>query len=52
MEQLELGKWKDVPVTLRLCFPSAPTKLEGLGVHIAGVEGKGWLILTEPKPQS
>ena len=51
VEQLELGNWKDVPVTLRLCFPSSPTKLEGLGVRIAGVEGKGWLILAEPKPQ-
>ncbi len=52
VEQLELGNWKDVPLTLRLCFPSSPTKLEGLSVRIAGVEGKGWLILAEPKPQS
>jgi hypothetical protein len=45
VQQLEQGNWKDVPVTLRLCFPSTPTKLEGMGVRIAGVEGKGWLIL-------
>jgi len=52
LEQLELGQWKDVPVTLRLCFPVTPTKLEGMGVRIADVTGKGWLILNEPKPQS
>jgi len=52
LEQLELGQWKDVPVTLRLCFPATPTKLEGMGVRIADVTGKGWLILNEPKPQS
>ena len=51
VDQLEHGKWKDVPVTLRLCFPSSPTTLEGSGVRIAGVEGKAWLILDE-KPRS
>ncbi len=43
MEQLQLGKWQDVPLTLRLQHPTAadnPRK-----VRIAGVEGKGWLIL-------
>jgi len=25
VQQLEMGQWKDVPVTLRLCFPAAPS---------------------------
>lgn len=50
VEQLNQGQWKDVPVTLRLCFPTTPSKLEQLSVRIAGVEGKGWLILSESKP--
>jgi hypothetical protein len=50
VQQLEQGQWKDVPVTLRLCFPATPSKLEQLSVHIAGVEGKGWLILDGQKP--
>lgn len=50
VEQLDQGQWKDVPVTLRLCFPTTPTKLEQLSVRIAGVEGKGWLILEAQKP--
>lgn len=43
VEQLDLCQWKDVPVTLRLCYPgpSAPAN----EVDIAGVEGKGWLFL-------
>lgn len=46
VQQLEMGQWKDVPVTLRLCFPAAPSsRVPGAGVQIAGVEGKGWLIL-------
>lgn len=50
VEQLEQGKGKDVPLTLRLCFPTIPSRLDGIGVQIAGVEGKGWLILDESKP--
>ena len=46
--QLEQGHWKDVPVTLRLCFPTTETRLPGAGVHIASVEGKGWMILERP----
>lgn len=45
VEQLDLCKWKDVPVILRLCYPGPDTK--GNEVRIAGVEGKGWLILGE-----
>ena len=43
IEQLDLCKWKDVPVILRLCYPG-PASQKG-EVQIAGVEGKGWLIL-------
>lgn len=43
MQQLQSGKWKDVPLTLRLCYPG--TSGSGKAVRIAGVEGKGWLIL-------
>jgi hypothetical protein len=45
VEQMQLGKWKDVPLTLRLCYPMPPTPLGQPSVRIAGVEGKGWLIL-------
>lgn len=45
IEQLEQGSWKDVPVTLRLGFSPASPSIPGGGVHIASVEGKGWLIL-------
>ena len=48
VDQLEQGHWKDVPVTLRLCFPTADVQQQSAGVHIAGVEGKGWLILDRP----
>jgi hypothetical protein len=43
VEQLKMGKWKDVPLTLRLCYPG--TGGDSKAVRIAGVEGKGWLIL-------
>ncbi len=43
VKQLQQGKWKDVPLTLRLCYPG--TASDGKAVRIAGVEGKGWLIL-------
>lgn len=43
VEQLQSGKWKDVPVTLRLCYPGATG--DSGAVRVAGVEGKGWLIL-------
>jgi len=43
IEQLQSGKWKDVPLTLRLCYPGSSGS--GRAVRIAGVEGKGWLIL-------
>jgi len=45
VEQLELCKWKDVPVILRLCYPGPAA--ESNEVQIAGVEGKGWLILDD-----
>lgn len=43
VEQLDLCKWKDVPVILRLCYPGPAA--ERSEVQIAGAEGKGWLIL-------
>jgi hypothetical protein len=46
IEQLQSGNWKDVPLTLRLCFPGTPsTGGTSLGAKIANIEGKGWLIL-------
>jgi hypothetical protein len=45
LEQMQIGKWKDVPLTLRLCYPTPPTASGQPSVRIAGVEGKGWLIL-------
>jgi len=46
IEQLQSGNWKDVPLTLRLCFPgSSSTGGTSLGAKIANIEGKGWLIL-------
>jgi hypothetical protein len=46
LQQLQTGQWKDVPVTLRLCYPGeAKGGTGGKAVRIAGVEGKGWLIL-------
>ncbi len=44
VEQLQNGHWKDVPLTLRLCYPG-PVSGAANGVRIAGIEGKGWLIL-------
>lgn len=43
LQQLQTGQWKDVPVTLRLCYPGEAK--DGTAVRITGVEGKGWLIL-------
>lgn len=43
LQQLETGNWKDVPLTLRLCFPGPVGS--GKNARIADVEGKGWLIL-------
>ena len=45
LEQLNLCKWKDVPVILRLCYPGPSSS--AVSVQIAGVEGKGWLILDD-----
>jgi len=43
LEQLKLGNWTNVPLTLRLCYPG-PTS-SARSVRIATIEGKGWLIL-------
>lgn len=44
IQQLQTGNWKDVPLTLRLCYPG-PAAGSGKNARIADVEGKGWLIL-------
>lgn len=44
IQQLQTGHWKDVPLTLRLCY-AGPAPNGGESVRIADVEGKGWLIL-------
>jgi hypothetical protein len=43
LEQLKLGNWTNVPLTLRLCYPG-PTA-SSRAVRITSVEGKGWIIL-------
>ncbi|HRH97726.1 MAG TPA: hypothetical protein PLB55_17435, partial [Prosthecobacter sp.] len=43
LQQLQTGNWKDVPLTLRLCYPGPAGS--GKSARIADVEGKGWLIL-------
>ena len=43
LEQLQLGNWNNVPLTLRLCYPGPTTNAKA--VRIAGIEGKGWLTL-------
>ncbi len=44
LEQLEAGGWKNVPLTLRLCY--AERKSDVSDLRIAEVVGKGWLILS------
>ncbi len=43
LEQLKLGNWTNVPLTLRICYPG-PTA-SSRAVRIASIEGKGWIIL-------
>lgn len=45
LEQLVAGNWKNVPVTLRLCFPEPASLRMGDRVQIVGVEGRGWLMI-------
>ncbi|MDB6005393.1 MAG: hypothetical protein JWR15_2380 [Prosthecobacter sp.] len=45
LQQLQTGNWKDVPLTLRLCYPGPIGSGSGKSARIADVEGKGWLIL-------
>ena len=46
IQQLQNGNWKDVPLTLRLCYPGpSSTGSLPMSVQIANIEGKGWLIL-------
>lgn len=50
--QLEIGAWKNVPLTLRLFYDEKNGSNESNAVRIAGVEGKGWLILTRKQEPS
>ncbi len=43
LQQLQTRNWKDVPLTLRLCYTGPSSG--GNSVRIADIEGKGWLIL-------
>jgi hypothetical protein len=43
LEQLKLGNWTNVPLTLRLCYPGPTANAQA--VRITSVEGKGWIIL-------
>lgn len=43
LEQLKLGNWTNVPLTLRLCYPGPTANTRT--VRITSVEGKGWIIL-------
>ena len=45
LDQLNLGKWKDVPLTLHLGYQAGAGPEAADRVAITGVEGKGWLIL-------
>lgn len=45
MEQLEHSKWKDVPLILRLSYLDSAAESDE--VQIAGVVGKGWLVLED-----
>jgi hypothetical protein len=49
LEQLDSCQWEKAPVILRLCYPG-PTAAPNQ-VQIAGVEGKGWIIL-DSQPHS
>lgn len=43
LAQLDLGGWKNVPLTLRVCY-SENNSAPGI-IQVVGIEGKGWLIL-------
>lgn len=49
IEQLESGAWKNVPVTLRLCFSGEESRAEKKLARITAVEGRGWLILPQKR---
>lgn len=43
IDQLQLGGWKNVPLTLRVCYSESKSNADS--AQIVGCEGKGWLIL-------
>lgn len=49
MDQLQAGQWKEVPLTLRLCFPGEELNSNKKMARITAVEGRGWLILPQKR---
>ncbi|MBE7498199.1 MAG: hypothetical protein HS117_24945 [Verrucomicrobiaceae bacterium] len=46
IQQLQSGNWKDVPLTLRLCYPGTASPAgTAMSARIANIEGKNWVIL-------
>ncbi len=45
VDQLTQGSWKNVPLTVRLCYFEPKSNPDSL--RIVSSEGKGWLILTD-----
>ncbi|MES2507431.1 MAG: hypothetical protein V4599_12055 [Verrucomicrobiota bacterium] len=43
IDQLQLGGWKNVPLTLRVCYSESKSNADT--AQIVSCEGKGWLIL-------
>lgn len=49
LDQLQAGQWKEVPLTLRLCFPGEELNSNKKIARITAVEGRGWLILPQKR---
>jgi hypothetical protein len=45
VEQLQLGSWKNVPLTVRVCYSKSKSNVNA--AQIVSSSGKGWLILTD-----
>jgi hypothetical protein len=49
LDQLQAGQWKEVPLTLRLCFLGEELNSNKKIARITAVEGRGWLILPQKR---
>jgi hypothetical protein len=49
LDQLQAGQWKEVPLTLRLCFSGEELNSNKKIARITAVEGRGWLILPQKR---